>query len=128
MEQGTEDSQPVDVGQYGFVHLPSVVDGHQTFILEALVHRYVERMGKYVVILHRMQNEHYILGVYNDLREALQTRYVTNLILFGGHKFDDNHFMQVHDIEGPVIDNKVYDPAADAVKDFEPPEEDETSS
>ena len=128
MEQGKEDLENVDAGQYGFVRLPSVVDGHQTFILEALVHRYVERMGKYVLIFHRMQNEHYILGVYDDLREALQTRYVTNFVLFGGHKFDNNHFMEVHDIEGPVVYDKAYDPAANEVKDFARPEEDEATS
>jgi len=107
------------VEDYGFVELPSVVKGHRNFILKDLVKRYADENGKYVIILHQARVEHFILGIHHDLREALQARYISNFILRGGNKFTDNYFVQVHDIDGPVIDDKVYDAENDTVKDFE---------
>lgn len=118
MDKGTEDSEPL-VAQYGFVELPTIVEGHRTFILQDLAERYINREGQYVLILHRIKTEHFIMGVYDDLREALQTRYVANLILYGGHKFDGMHFVQVHDINGPVVDDMVYDAKNNVVKRLE---------
>jgi len=111
------------VSEYGFTELPTVVEGHRTFVLTDLIKRYAERDGNYVIILHRINTEHFIMGVYEELREALQTRYVANLILHGGHKFDDMHFVQVHNISGSVIEDKIYNAKTNEVADFTMPEE-----
>lgn len=122
MDPGKADN----VAEYGFQELPTVVDGHRTFVLVDLLKRYADREGKYVIILHRNQTEHYIMGVYDELREALQTRYVANLILHGGHKFDGMHFVQVHEISGPVVSEQIYDAVTDTIKKFEVGVDDES--
>ncbi len=113
------------VGQYGFIELPAV-DEHRNFILELLRDRYVENRDKdmYITIVHRHGNEHYIMGIYDSLREALQTRFVANSLLHGGSSFSPDNFMMVHHISGPTIEDKVFDPKTNTVKDFEAPQDD----
>jgi len=130
MGEGTKDSE-LESQQYtaflnelGFVELPCVVEGHRNFIVNDLMDRYLAGRDSeedvYVAILHKKNNEHYILGIYTSMREALQTRYVTNIILNGGGKFSEAHFVQAHYIAGPVVDNMVFDAKQDDVKPFNP--------
>ena len=113
------------VSQYGFIELPAV-DEHRNFILELLQDRYVENRDKdaYIAIIHRHGNEHYIMGVYETLREALQTRFVANSILHGATQFSPDNFMMVHHISGPTVQDKAFDPITNTVKDVEVPEND----
>lgn len=112
--------------EYGFTELPTVAD-HRNFILDVLRDRYIEARDKkdaYVAIVHRNSTEHYIVGVYDDLREALQTRFVANSILSGGNKFGPT-FMMIHHVKGDVIGDKIYDAKTNTVMDFDPDTDDE---
>ena len=104
---------------YGFIELPAV-DGHRNFILEQLKDRYLESRDKeaFIIILHRNDTEHFIMGVYDDLREALQTRFVSNSILGGGEQFSQGNFMMTHHISGPPIEDKIFDAVNNSIKDF----------
>jgi hypothetical protein len=126
--------QPVDpnslaplVAQYGFLELPNTDPENRLFVSSGLAERYSERKHNYVLILHRLRKEHFIIGLYTDLKEALQTRYVINLVLNGGGKFSEAFVAMVHETKGAPVDDKFYDPKTDAVKDFEEePEKDES--
>lgn len=113
---------PHEALDYGFVEMPGV-EGHRRFILGSLVERYqASRDGDaYVIILHRNDAEHYIMGVYDELREALQTRYVANSILIGSNQFAQGNHMGVHHISGPPIQDKMFDPKTNTVIPFNPP-------
>lgn len=127
MGAGTENTHPsVD---YGFIELPSVGDGHRTFILSALRDRYIEQRDKeaYVIIMHRHDTEHYVMGVYDDLREACQTRFVCNSILMGARQLEQKNHMGVHHIAGPAIEDKIFDPKTNSVVPLNPKPEDETT-
>lgn len=124
MDEGREDTENIQpiAAEYGFIELPAV-EGHRTFILEQLQERYIEGRDKddvYILILHRNDIEHYIMGVYDDLREALQTRFVSNSILSGGGQFKQGNFMMVHKIAGPTIEDMIFDAKTDSVKPFDP--------
>ncbi len=113
MDQGTENTHLAS--KYGFAEMPGT-SGHRNFILTALQDRYIEYRDKdaYVIIMHR-DIEHYIMGVYDTLREACQTRFVCNSILFGANQFQQKNHMGVHHISGPCVEDKVFDPKTDTV-------------
>lgn len=122
MDEGREDTHIAQ--DYGFVEMPGV-EGHRRFILTSLLDRYSASRDQdaYVIILHRNDCEHYIMGVYDDIREALQTRFITNSILIGANQFAQGNHMGVHHISGPCIEDKVYDPKTNTVKQLEPKSE-----
>jgi hypothetical protein len=124
MDEGTEPTHAaVD---YGFTEMPGV-KGHRRFILTTLLDRYGESRDKevWVAIVHRNDVEHYIMGIYDDLREALQTRFVANSILVGSNQFAQANFMMVHHISGPAIEDKMFDPKTNTVLDVKKKEEDD---
>lgn len=118
MDTGKEDKH--EAIDYGFVEMPSV-EGHRRFILGSLIDRYSASRDSdaYVAILHRNDSEHYIMGIYDDLREALQTRYIANSILIGAQQLQGNH-MSVHHISGPSIEDKIFDPKTNSIKALDP--------
>jgi len=126
MDEGTGNSI---VSQYGFLEMPSVVEGQRTFIVRDLAERYANReKGKYVLLLHRVKKEHFILGMYDDLKEVLQARHITNLVLNGGHKFNENMFIMAHYADsGLPIEDKFYDVKTGQVKQFEEEKNDDTN-
>jgi hypothetical protein len=117
MDQGTENSH--EALDYGFVEMPGV-EGHRRFILGSLMDRYGASRDNdaYVLILHRNDCEHYIMGIYDDLREALQTRFVSNSILIGAQQFKQGNHMGVHHISGPSIENRVFDPKTNSITEI----------
>jgi len=119
MDETREDNV---ASEYGFFELPGADTTHRNFILESLVGRYHASRDKdaYIAIVHRNDVQHYIMGVYDDLREALQTRFVANSILCGSKQFGQANFMMVHHISGPAIEDKVFDPKTNSIKDFDP--------
>ncbi len=118
MDEGKEPAH--QALNYGFVEMPGV-EGHHRFILITLLDRYIESRDKeaYVAILHRNDCEHYIMGIYDDLREALQTRFITNSILIGANQFAQGNHMGIHHISGPCIEDKVFDPKTNTIKQLE---------
>lgn len=122
MDEGREDTH--EALDYGFVEMPSV-EGHRRFILGSLIDRYSANRDSdaYVLILHHNDCEHYMMGVYDDLREALQTRYVANSILIGANQFAQGNHMGVHHISGDLVQNKIFDPKTNTVKQLELPSE-----
>ncbi len=112
--------------KYGFAEMPGT-EGHRNFILTALRDRWVEYRDKdaYVIIMHRHDTEHYIMGVYDTLREACQTRFVCNSILIGANQLQQKNHMGVHHISGPCIEDKIFDPATNTVVPAEQKSEDE---
>jgi len=113
MGQGTEHTH--QAVSYGFTELPGTTD-HRNFILTALLDRYTEQRDKeaYVIIMHRLGIEHYIMGVYDTLREACQTRFVSNSLLLGANQLQQNH-IRVHPISGPSTEDRVFDPKTNTV-------------
>ena len=126
MDEGREDTH--EALDYGFVEMPGV-EGHRRFILGSLVDRYqASRDGDaYIIILHRNDAEHYIMGVYDELREALQTRYVANSILIGANQFAQGNHMGVHHISGHPIEDKMFDPKTNTVIPFKDKTKEEVS-
>ncbi len=125
MDEGSENTHLAN--DYGFAEIPGV-EGHRSFILGALQDRYAQQRDKdaYVIIMHRHDTEHYIMGVYDNLREACQTRFVCNSILLGANQFQQKNHMAVHHISGPCIEDQVFDPKTNTVVSLDPKlEEDE---
>ena len=118
------------VKEYGFLELPTTDPDNRLFIASGLAERYSERKHKYVLILHRLRKEHFIIGVYgeDDLKSALQTRYVTNIVLNGGNKFSEAFVAMVHDDKGNPIGDQYYDPKTDTVEEFVEEQSDEEST
>lgn len=121
MGEGTADFNPLKslVGEYGFLELPTTDTTNRLFIASGLAERYSKREHDYLLILHRVRKEHFILGLYNDLKAALQTRYVVNMVLNGGGKFSEAYIAMVHHTKGDPVDNKFYDAKTDTVKEYE---------
>lgn len=119
-------SQTHPAVSYGFTELPGTT-GHRNFILTALLDRYTEQRDKeaYVIIMHRLDVEHYIMGVYDDLREACQTRFVCNSILLGANQLQQKNHMGVHHISGPSIEDQVFDPKTNTIVPAKQKSEDE---
>ena len=132
MDDGTGDLNQFAplVKEFGFLELPVTDPDNRLFIASGLAERYSERKHKYVLIMHRLRKEHFIIGVYgeDDLKAALQTRYVTNLVLNGGAKFSEAFVAMVHDDRGNPIGDQYYDPKTDTIKQFEEKADSENDS
>lgn len=126
MVDGAEDLNPFKslAQEYGFLELPTADPENRLFIASGLAERYSKREHDYVLILHRVRKEHFILGLYDDLKEALQTRYVVNMVLNGGGKFSEAFVAMVHHTKGDPVADKFYDPVTDTAKIYEEPQED----
>jgi len=98
----------------GFVLVEHPAPGHTNHVMKQLVDRYKAKEFKYILILHSSDTEHYVMGLFNDLRSCLIGRFYGNTTL--GRNMKQSQFFQAHYAHGPVID-LIYDIENDAVRE-----------
>lgn len=105
-----------------FYEIPHQDVAHRTFILKDLVQRYESyelKKSGYVLIYHFERELHFVIGLYDNVREVLIARHAANMMLM---PLKDGEFVQAHLHDGPGVVGLVYDPITDNIKDFVPPE------
>tara|TARA_R110002096_G_scaffold390110_1_gene584575 strand:+ start:360 stop:695 length:336 start_codon:yes stop_codon:yes gene_type:complete len=103
-----------------WAELPCPAPGHRNFIHKDLAKKYDKQDGKYVLVMHvENKGDHFIVGIFDSLRDSLMARCYGNLGVTMGskQKLDTNCFYQVHEFDGTIIDDMIYSAESNSIRE-----------
>lgn len=100
--------------KYRFLEEP--IKGEYNYILSFLYDRYILNKHTYVLVLHLNQHNHYICGLFDDMRECLIARTYANIAL---KDINDDQYFQAHRNNGVVLTDIIYDIKTNLIKEVE---------
>jgi len=102
-----------------WVEIPCPMPGHRNFVHKDLAEKHGKEDGKYVLLMHvEDKNHHFIVGIFNSLKESLMARCYGNLgVTMAQHTLDTSCFYQVHKFDGTIIDGMIYDAGNNAIRE-----------